>query len=207
MSKRSRFWIGPASALVLLVMATSSLASDTDQVDPADTEGRFDVIEVALSHDADNGLWRTKMARNWTLRQAWDAGYVLIYFDTKADEDADFYVLIRSTGRGLRAALYKDKATGKDPLLGPVDARRPDSKTAQAEFKLSRLEIAESRTEWFWSIQTLWTSSLCSHVCMDLVPDSGSVAQPVEEVVSSLGSTREAPIEATPNPEDVDLPL
>lgn len=202
---------GSFVGLVLLAttLASVALASDTDQIDLRDTAGRFDVVAVRLHHDADSGRWDTEMARTWTLDDAWDSGYVLVYFDAKGGPEADVYALLRSTGRGLKGALYRDVATGKDPRLGAVTARRPNPKTAQLELALARLEIAEGRTEWFWSVQTLWTSGACPRVCSDLVPDSGSVAQPVEAPVAltpAIDGTRGAPIEASPNPEDVKLP-
>ena len=203
------------SAIVLLLLVSSSVAaSDTDQTDPVDTNGRFDAVSVTLAHDAEDGRWRTRMARKWNLKDAWDRGYVLISFDTKGDATGDFYVLLRSTGQDLRAALYKDNASGKDPRLSAAKAEKFDAKTAQIDLRLQRLEIGPSRTEWFWSVQTLWTGNLCTHVCMDLVPDSGSVAQPVELAPTSTSAPENPPgagasgppISATPNPEDVALP-
>lgn len=193
---------------VLAALATAAFGSDSNQGDAQDVAGKFDVVAVDLIHDADSGRWDTQMARTWTLREAWDAGYVFLYLDTQGAPDADFYVLVRSTGRGLKAALYRDAPTGKDPRLEAVTARRPSPKTVRIEIALSRLAIAEARTEWFWSVQTLWTSDACPQVCSDLVPDSGSVAQATQPFASlepaatnSPGGTAH-PIQATPNPQD-----
>lgn len=203
-------WIALLLVVVAVFVALPAGAHDTDQADPNDTDGRLDLKMVELSHDATRGRWFMSSFTRWSPKQIWDQGYFLVYVDTKGNAQVDYYGLVYSDGRKIKGGLYRDEPNGKDPKIGSLPATKADARTAAVTLAFSKITIGDTRTEWGWSTQTLFTGPDCKKVCMDLVPDTGMVVQPIEVPVAPAdpGSSplEGAPLQATPNPEDIDLP-
>jgi hypothetical protein len=60
-------------ALVVLG-AAPAWASHTDLTDPNDVDGRLDLKQVLLDHDADPFVWTFRTFRGWKPREMWTAG-------------------------------------------------------------------------------------------------------------------------------------
>ncbi len=168
-----------AALLVLAVAALSPLvagARHVDVTDGNDTKGRFDIRRVEMGSGPPY-KWRTKMWNRWTLKQAWDAGFVLLYLDTFGGERADYYALIRSTGRKVRAVLYRDRERKDDYPVRRLSASRPSRKGVSVTVPFGDLRRRRSRI-FGWRVQTLWTGNKCRRVCFDRAPNRVDVTEP-----------------------------
>lgn len=170
------------SVLGLVIVAVAllpAIAHHSDQTDPNDTPGRLDVRVVEHGHANLPRSWNVITFGRWTARKIWDAGYVLVYLDTVSNSKMDYYALIRSTGRGMVAQLYKIRTPQRlDLLLSPLDARRKNQRSVSVEVPFHRLNVGGQRTGYRWSVQTIFRSSACRRNCFDRVPNQGAIAEP-----------------------------
>jgi hypothetical protein len=83
------------AGLALPVLAAFVVAVD----DPADTRGLLDVHQVRFD-DASDGLpaWTVITFDEWTVRQIWDRGNVLLHLDTFGPADPDYSCSSGPTG-------------------------------------------------------------------------------------------------------------
>ncbi|MEX0832587.1 MAG: hypothetical protein WD276_01740 [Actinomycetota bacterium] len=191
------------AALAVLLISSSARATDTNQTDPDDTGGKFDVSEVMFFHDIPDPFWTIETYPEWKIRSVWDKGFMIIDLDTVGDAAPDYYVLIRSNGRGLKGTLFEYRS-GEDRKLGPVAAGRTNRRTAWARFFLfDRVNFDPSRTSYRWSILTLYTGGSCNRVCFDSVPDSGMVEQ---DLPATGAPESPAAPEPTTTPEPAESP-
>ena len=148
------------AGLALPVLAAFVVAVD----DPADTRGLLDVHQVRFD-DASDGLpaWTVITFDEWTVRQIWDRGNVLLHLDTFGRADPDYYVLVRSDRNTLVATLWRDRETDRKLFKVPVSKR--GSRGVEVEVPLRKLTIGTGRTFYRWYVTTLFTSNHCRQPC------------------------------------------
>jgi hypothetical protein len=162
------------AGLALPVLAASLVAVD----DPDDTAGRLDVHEVRFSHLSGNPpTWTVITFDDWTTRQIWDQGYVLLFLDTMHAPDPDYFVLLRADRQRLVGTLWRD--ADRDRKLFAVPARRSGSNGAQVSVPLRKLRIGPNRTLYRWYVTTLFTGTHCRRTCIDNAPDATMIEQPL----------------------------
>lgn len=167
-----------ALAVALVVLgAVPALASHTDLTDPDDVEGRLDLEQVLLEHDADPFLWTFRTFREWKPRELWDRGYLLVELDTRGDERTDYVAMIRSTGRALEGLLLRPRRNGTLARIAALDVWKAGPDGAGIALPLDAVRFGEGRTSFRWSASSLFTGSACPRTCIDRAPDEGLVEQ------------------------------
>jgi hypothetical protein len=161
------------AGLALPVLAARLLAVD----DPNDTAGLLDVHEVRFRDPSGAPpAWTVITFEEWTPRQLWDRGYVLLYLDTTGSPDPDYHVLVRTDRHGLSAGMWRE---GSEHRLFDVDVRKRGSSGVEVVVPLRRLVIGEHRSVYRWSVRTVFTGGPCHRTCQDAAPDDSMVEQPL----------------------------
>lgn len=163
--------LGAAVLLPLLAWARHA-----DVVDPNDTRGLLDVRRVEVVRGSPP-KWKVTTWSGWKPIEIWDRGFSFVYVDTFGTNRADYYVLVRSDGSGLRAVLYRDRARGKDRKIRAVRVRHPSARTQNVTIPVARLRRRDTRI-YRWYVLTMISGDRCKQFCFDRAPDSGSVAEP-----------------------------
>lgn len=166
--------IGMLVSIVGLGFAVTS-ASHTDTPDRNDTEGRFDVRAVHLDHYPQPMTWTFRTFSGWTIDQVWDRGFFVLELDTRGDQDIDERILVRSDGRTLEGVLITIRSDGPERIRTRLHASKDGSRSASVEVALRRLGIGGSRELFRWNAYSIFTGPECRRVCVDRVPDQGSL--------------------------------
>jgi hypothetical protein len=175
-----------ARAFVVTLVAVATLgatargaaAQHTNIQDGNDTNGALDVRVVRLRHPARNrAVWGIETWGVWKARRIRDRGYFFVYLDTRWGEPPEHYVLIRSTGSGVRALLFRDHPSGNDTLMRSLRVSHWHPRRVVFKLKLTGLVWGPKRTFYRWWVITTMTSKICPNVCLDAAPNSGSVTQ------------------------------
>ena len=171
-------------AIAILVMPLSARANHLDLKDANDTNGPLDVQEVGVWGDTPL-RWRIFTYNGWSSAGIWDQGYIAVYFDTYGPLRGkgaryEYYALLSSNGRRMRGLLFRDFRSRPDVRIGYLRTRKPDRRTVTVRIPVKRkMEIGGARTVYRWYVKTIYNGAGCGHVCMDRVPDSGGVAEPI----------------------------
>ncbi|MDH4113690.1 MAG: hypothetical protein OEV60_13595 [Actinomycetota bacterium] len=166
------------AALVVLVavVAIASPSFHSGANDPNDTKGLLDVRRVRLAHKG--GTEATViMFASWSPAAIWDRGNVYVFLDTSGADDAEYFVLVRSTGSGLQGSLWRDRRDRRDVFLRTVKVRRKTGNGVSVAIPIKSLEFGGFRTSYFWWATTTFTGRVCRRTCVDRAPDDGSVEQ------------------------------
>lgn len=167
-----------AAALVTVALMTVVAgAHDTDFMDPDDARGKLDVRQVRLAHVSGPPTWTITTFGDWTTKEMWDKGYVMVLLDTKGGVAAEYYLLVRSTGKSLRGSLWRAHVTGPDSSLGLVPVVRPSRRAVSVQVGLKRLTFGASRSAYRWWAQTVYTGPTCARTCQDRAPNRRTVLQ------------------------------
>jgi hypothetical protein len=163
---------------VLGATGDAVLARHTTIRDGNDTNGALDMRAVSLRHPARNrAVWGIETWGVWKASRIWDRGFFFVYLDTRWAEPAEHYVLIRSTGSGVQALLFRDHRSGNDPLMRSLHVSHWNPRRVAFKLKLTGLVWGPKRTFYRWWVITTMTSEICPNVCLDAAPNSGSVTQ------------------------------
>ncbi|MEO8292997.1 MAG: hypothetical protein ABI635_07630 [Actinomycetota bacterium] len=169
-----------ATLAVLAGIALPVLASRLLITDPNDTAGLLDVHEVKFRDlDGTPPSWTVITFNDWTVRQLWDRGYVLVNLDTRRSPEVDYYALVRSDRDRLRASMWRRRVDAPDLWLFALSVGRRQQDGLEVWIPLRRLSFGADRTLYRWSVTTLFTDGPCSGTCVDLAPDTGMVDQPL----------------------------
>lgn len=188
-----------ALAAVAAVVPFVASADHAGVTDGNDTKGPFDVRRVKVVGQR-NPRYDVVTFPRWTLPQTWDRSYGLIYFDTFGGEAPDYYVLVRSDGRQMRARLYRDRPRKKDKPVAGVKAWRPGKRSFAVRVPLRKMQFPERRLVYHWWVVTLHTGTSCKRVCFDRAPNSGKVTEPAPGAGQSPTPTPSITIVPTPSP-------
>jgi hypothetical protein len=167
--------LAAAAFTALSLSPTPAGAHHTDTADPNDTKGRLDIREVRLAHTGRPELTVVTFAR-WTPAQIWDRGSFFMFLDTQGDERAEYYVLVRSTGKRLEATLWRDRAGAPDVLIKAVASDRT-ARSVTVRIPLNALTIGGSRTAYFWWVNSTFTGKVCRRTCIDRAPNADAIEQ------------------------------
>ncbi len=166
-----------AGVLVLAtVIAVAAPGFHSDIGDPNDTRGVLDVRRVRLDHEGGTEVTMITFAA-WTPASIWDRGNAYVFLDTEADDAAEYFVVVRSTGPDLQASLWRDRRDRRDLYLRNVKVRRKSSDGVSVALPIKSLKFGPSRESYFWWATTSFTGRLCRRTCLDRAPDGGSVEQ------------------------------
>lgn len=165
-----------ASIALLAIVASAAPAFHAGVADPNDTRGRLDVRRVRLAHRGGTEVTVITFA-SWSPSAIWDRGNLYVFLDTSGGPDAEYFVLVRSTGQDLQASLWRDRPDRRDRFLRNVKVRRKTSNGASVRLPIKSLEFGGFRTSYFWWATTTFTSDRCRRTCVDRAPDDGSVEQ------------------------------
>lgn len=178
--KMKRKLVGVLAAALLLAPAPASAIPLKDVSDRNDTHGKFDLRAVNHYKDARNRrVYRMITWGNWSEAEVWDRGYFVVWLDTRWDQRRDYYVLVRSTGRGMRGSLWRDRKTKSDYAIGSLTTYRTTSDDVKVRVRIKTELLARKRTYYRWKAESLWFGGGCPRQCFDRAPDSGYVKQRV----------------------------
>lgn len=173
-------WLALAVALLMLP-AHVAFAEHTNQTDPNDTDGLLDLEEVRFQHETQPYAWVFRTFAEWTAKKIWDRGYFVVQLDTLGSAEADFVVILRSTGKEMKGELFRIRSNGSDKHLRSLDGWRAGSRGAGVAVHERFLTFGPHRTSFFWWAASLYTSERCRSTCIDAVPDEGTVEQVLDE--------------------------
>ena len=175
-------WVLAAIAIALSVplffAGFDATARHVRVSDDNTTNGLLDIRLTRNSGDQAASIWIVTYKR-WTLDTMWDKGYLLAWFETRADARYDYYVLARSDGRRMRGTLYRDDRSSKDKPIADVTVWRSGKRTVRMRVPLKLMDFSAARLTYHWYAQTLFTGRLCRAVCLDRAPNSGGVEEPI----------------------------
>jgi hypothetical protein len=153
-------------------------AHHLDVRDGNDVDGVLDIRRVAIyGHPP---TWSIVTRGRWRARSIWDRGFMLVAFNTFGSARYDYYALIRSTGRRLRADLYRDRARKRDYKVSSLKTWRPDRRSVKVRVPLDKMSFGSKRSYYRWFAQSLLTGPDCRRTCIDLAPDRSGVREPLE---------------------------
>ena len=169
------------AVVVLLLLTAPGVAASAEvpafRSDGNDTNGPLDVRRV-YKDDASPPGWTVTTWSRWTNARIWDAGYVLIFFDTFGTKRFDYYALLRSTGSRMQGLLWHDRVKQRDRQIAYLRTWRPDRLRVRTKIPLRKMILGARRLNYRWYVSTLYTGKRCPNVCFDRVPDDGAVVQP-----------------------------
>jgi hypothetical protein len=183
----------------LLWLAAPAIAHHTDQADPNDTPGTMDLEAVRFDHEG-RPTWRFVTFAEWTVRQIWDHGYLIVQLDTKGGPRVDFVAVVRSIGRDLQATLFRLRRDGQEVQIDRLRTEKAASHGAWVSVSLRKLTIGSSRTSYFWSALSSFTGPACGQTCFDSVPDEGRIEQPLPGASPSPSPSPSASPSPSPSP-------
>ncbi|MGH2735283.1 MAG: hypothetical protein ACRDKZ_06875 [Actinomycetota bacterium] len=170
-----------ALGVVLTALALSPWIAHAHHVDPRDandTRGTLDVRKIKSWGSASKPGLRIITFRRWTTEQVWDYGQAIVNLDTFGKKRPDYYVVVRSTGSAMKGTLWRDRKSKSDRRVTKVRVWRPNRRSVNMRFPLSKLRRGKSRLFYAWYVQTLFQSNSCPRVCFDRVPNRGRIKDP-----------------------------
>jgi hypothetical protein len=142
--------------------------------DPNDSRGILDIRQVTATLGASPSTWRIGTFGRASKRRLWDEGYFVVSFDSQGDPGFDLHVLLKSTGRRMRALILRE---GGRQAIGRAGAGRPGGRAVIVRVAPERLEIPPERAYFRWSVRSILTAQRC-RPCVDVVPAAGEGAFP-----------------------------
>ena len=161
-----------AGAVVLPIWA---LGDSTSVEDARDTKGLLDVKKVKVEGRVKIPRWTFVTFKPWTKQRIYDRGYATVFIDTFGDPRSDYYALVRSTGTNVAGVLMRDRKNKPDFEMGSLKAWKPGGAKVTVRVPLRRLKVPASRSFYSWWGETLMTGEQCPRVCIDRIPDEGTV--------------------------------
>lgn len=193
---------GVAVALAVLAAGALPVAARHEHVnDGRDTQGVLDVRRIKTAGKEMRPLWKIVTFKKWTPQRIFERGYFVIHLDMRGDGFFEHYVMMRSTGSGMHARLFRQPRNKPGRDLGRVNAWRRDDNSVTARLPIHDL-LGSKRSRYRWRIASLFTNKNCTQVCIDRIPDTGAI---VEEV----GAEEPDPIptpDPSPTPDPVPTP-
>lgn len=160
----------PAAGPVAVVSCISPSPPDEN-----DTHGFLDVKLVDSFLKTDAPVWRVVTMSRWSVFGMWDRGFVLLYLDTFGGDLSDYYALIRSVGKRLRATLYRN-----GHRLASLPVWRRNSRSVSIRIPFDKLLIGADRSFYRWRVVTM--TDRCRNTCFDRIPDDGAMVEPLQPV-------------------------
>jgi hypothetical protein len=199
-TRKATFGVALALAIVVaaaLIAPMFAGAHHERVTDPKDTRGKLDVRSVIVSGAKMRPNWRINTYPRWTARGIWDRGHILVWLDTTGGRGFDYYVLIRSDGNRMTAALFRYRPNRRDVRIAGLRPWRKNQRSVSVRIPLGRVVFGEKRRRYGWQVQTLWMGPKCRNkVCFDFAPNRNAVMEPIPGV----------PPKPTPSPSPTNSP-
>lgn len=189
----------------LLLVPLLAAADHLPITDPNDVPGPLD-IRSATVRGGDRLLFVVRTYSGWTAKQIWDRGFVLVYLDTFGDARADYYALVRSTGRRLEGRLFKDRRSRPDLSIARLAVFKGGEAAVSIEVPLRKVRIAEGRLAYSWYVESLMTNARCRRVCLDRAPDQGVIVEPLNPAPTPSVPSPSPSASPTPTPSESPSP-
>ena len=165
-----------AAIAALTVMALAGPRFHDDVSDADDTRGLLDVRKVQLDHQGGTEFTVITFA-TWKVPTLWDRGNAFVLLDTEGGAPAEYFALVRSTGRALEGSLWRVRHGRSDRLVRRLTVRRKTGKSISIAVPTKGLKFGRSRESYRWWVSTTFTGAGCRRTCVDRVPDEGSMEQ------------------------------
>jgi hypothetical protein len=111
----------------------------------------------------------------WSTEELWDAGYLMVWLDTRNSVAAEYYLLLRSDGRAMLGSLWRVQSTGPDSFLGSAPVHRLSGRSVSVSLRLRRLTFGPKRDFFRWWVVTLFNA--CPRTCVDRAPNGTATRQ------------------------------
>lgn len=160
-----------AAVVLIPVLA---FAQSVELRDGNDTKGLMDASEVIFT-DGETPRWTFLTFKSWTADRIWDRGFVIVNLDTFGSGRFDYYALVRSDGTKLHGELFRDRERKDDYRVADLKVWRKNRQRVTVKVPLAKMNIGETRLFYRWIGKTLMVGVNCPKVCIDRIPDSGSV--------------------------------
>jgi hypothetical protein len=170
------FAIATVIAALVVAVAIAAPRLHSDVRDPNDTKGLLDVRRVRLAHEGRTEVTVITFA-SWTTSAMWDRGNAYVFLDTKGSADAEYFVVVRSTGPKLQGSLWRDRRDRRDVFIRNVAVRKKTADGVSMRVPVTSLAFGRSRESYFWWATTTFTGEVCRRTCVDRAPDDGAVEQ------------------------------
>ena len=165
-----------AAIVAIAVIALAAPRLHSDVRDANDTKGLLDVRRVRLAHEGGTEVTVITFA-SWTAAAIWDRGNAYVFLDTSGSPEAEYFVVVRSTGPDVQASLWRDRRDRRDLYLRNVKVRRKTSEGVSVAVPIKSLDFGRFRESYFWWATTSFTGEVCRRTCIDRAPDEGAVEQ------------------------------
>lgn len=156
--------------------------------DGNDVRGLLDIKKVAIQ-GGERKRAKVITHKKWTADRMRDRGYMLVYLDTFADDRPDYYVLIRSTGSGMKAKLYRDRKSKNDYIAGSTHAWKAEKSSVSVRLPLRKTYWGKTRTFYRWNVLSIFSGRRCKRVCFDRAPQATAVEEPRPEAPPKASAT------------------
>ena len=168
--------LGAVALGAALLFPLLAAARHVAVVDANDTRGLLDIRRVSIVSTSP-AKWKITTYGGWNAVEIWDRGFSFVFVDTFGKPRADYYVIVKSDGYGLKGALYRDMARGKDRRIRSVRVRHPNGKVVNIVIPFSKLRRRDSGV-FRWYAQTMLSGERCPQFCFDRAPNDGSISEP-----------------------------
>jgi hypothetical protein len=170
--KRAGVALAIVGALALPLWAFGESASVRDA---RDTNGLLDAQRVKVDGKRKLPRWTVVTFKPWSKSRVYDRGYAAVFIDTSGDRRSEYYALVRSTGSEIEGVLMRDRKKKSDLAMGSLKVWKPGGRKVTVRVPFRKLRVPKSRLFYRWWAETLMTGEQCPRVCIDRVPDEGSV--------------------------------
>jgi hypothetical protein len=169
-------FLAAALTVVVAIVAIAAPRVHTDTNDPNDAKGVLDVRRVRLAHGEGTEVTVLTFAK-WAPQAIWDRGNAYVFLDTQAGPEAEYFIMVRSTGAKLHASLWRERAARRDVFLKNVKVRRKTSDGLSVRVPIKAMEFGGFRDSYTWWTVTSFTGEICRRACIDRAPDDGALEQ------------------------------
>lgn len=160
--------------IAAMLVPTAAQAHVDVKSDAADSLSLFDISAAGMSHNSGflwGGIWTHDAFRHPTLARAKNAFYV--DFDTRGDNNADYWIRLAHRNGSLYGELYKYNQTGtRSYFWGAVKVSRVE-RGVMWRVSRDRLRIQGGFVRWYASTSYKSRFGACSEVCWDYAPRFG----------------------------------
>jgi hypothetical protein len=167
-------FLAAALAVLVAIAAIAAPRVHTDTNDPNDTKGVLDVRRVRLAHGKGTEVTVLTFAK-WAPPAIWDRGNAFVFLDTQGGPEAEYFILVRSTGGKLHASLWRERPTRRDVFLKNVRVRRKTPDGLSVRIPINAMEFGGFRDSYTWWTVTSFTGEICRRTCIDRAPDDGAL--------------------------------
>jgi hypothetical protein len=145
-------------------------------LDGNDTQGRADIRSIRMENGSPR-KWFFRTWRGWRVRDFFEQGYFVLYFDTFGNKRFDYFVFVRAKRKRLGAALWRDRRAKDDVRLRNVNARKAGNRLVRVAVPFGKMRIPNQRLKYRWFGRSIWSGPSCRRLCLDRAPNNKVVSE------------------------------